>query len=824
METPQDNLLLFGPRSQTITPPPPCFTAALLRLVSSILVSRGNYPRSLCSADLSLAAMLFLDRTFPSSCAGVIRRPSLFSATMPTTTVGRKLDLSKLTDEEARHVWEVVQRDFDLRKKEEDRLGELKSKIEKDDAKRELLGSRSSLAESYCIRCLQPFRFLLNVKRQCLDCQLHVCRSCSRFSRREQGWLCESCHLARVLKIGTLEWYHQNVRARFKRFGSAKVMRSLFKRLSGEHSRSHGDPTEHPEFDTCSEPEHHSVYEDLSLDVSDSPVLQKAKRRLTVDPVDFVLGFDYSADSRPRDDQVSGVLDAGDPTLAGADMEDDFHQNLQQDNRSLDLEMHSQHDEMVFAETRTVPSRSVSRLSYSSCGSGSIILRGGSSFLPSLDDSEAEDDLCPRVPAYLSHPDPGCHTSQESLSSAGAAPQIGDLNKRMSAIETLLSCLEQKVTPANRKDIRTAQSPSPPRLPQWDEEELEEQQLRLKLQQLTHNISDQSLSSEEDEAGGTRTRTRTGLEEDLKAGRLTLSPDTKQRPPLEPPRTASRGSASLLLELEDRVAQAAAEVQSAQSQVRTGQNGSEWVSYIEDRIAALSTAGGPVDRRRMSAIPVRTRRLSHNLPSSKRRDSPIRCRQRVDEEEAEHHVTFIASPGDGGGRDQLFQPNQNLQQVGVTLPFTASTKTPLTRWRLLLDGESPSRTTPTGEHQNQNQNQTLDQNQKLDLDQNQNLNQNQNLRRAVESVGGEDEELRGSDEGHTGAAADRLQKGFSSLTAAAPPDPEEPEGSAQGSVLILLHMLGTCEVQMIRNHLLLRRVNTRGQHSSCLETQWRTGP
>ncbi|KAF2988190.1 hypothetical protein EK904_000290 [Melospiza melodia maxima] len=36
--------------------------------------------------------------------------------------MGRKLDLSKLTDEEAKHVWEVVQRDFDLRKKEEERL------------------------------------------------------------------------------------------------------------------------------------------------------------------------------------------------------------------------------------------------------------------------------------------------------------------------------------------------------------------------------------------------------------------------------------------------------------------------------------------------------------------------------------------------------------------------------------------------------------------------------------------------------------------------------------------------------------------------------
>lgn len=42
---------------------------------------------------------------------------------MPTTAVGKKLDLSTLTEEEAQHVFQVVQRDFDLRKKEEDRLG-----------------------------------------------------------------------------------------------------------------------------------------------------------------------------------------------------------------------------------------------------------------------------------------------------------------------------------------------------------------------------------------------------------------------------------------------------------------------------------------------------------------------------------------------------------------------------------------------------------------------------------------------------------------------------------------------------------------------------
>lgn len=36
--------------------------------------------------------------------------------------MGRKLDLSGLTEDETEHVLQVVQRDFNLRKKEEERL------------------------------------------------------------------------------------------------------------------------------------------------------------------------------------------------------------------------------------------------------------------------------------------------------------------------------------------------------------------------------------------------------------------------------------------------------------------------------------------------------------------------------------------------------------------------------------------------------------------------------------------------------------------------------------------------------------------------------
>uniref|UniRef100_A0A2K5P111 Melanophilin n=1 Tax=Cercocebus atys TaxID=9531 RepID=A0A2K5P111_CERAT len=147
--------------------------------------------------------------------------------------MGKKLDLSKLTDEEAQHILEVVQRDFDLRRKEEERLEGLKGKIKKESSKRELLSDTAHLNETRCTHCLQPYRLLVNSKRQCLECGRFTCKSCGRVHPEEQGWICDPCHLARVVKIGSLEWYYEHVRARFKRFGSAKVIRSLHGRLQG---------------------------------------------------------------------------------------------------------------------------------------------------------------------------------------------------------------------------------------------------------------------------------------------------------------------------------------------------------------------------------------------------------------------------------------------------------------------------------------------------------------------------------------------------------------------------------------------------------------
>ncbi|XP_057406668.1 melanophilin isoform X5 [Balaenoptera acutorostrata] len=146
--------------------------------------------------------------------------------------MGKKLDLSTLTDEEAKHVWEVVQRDFDLRRKEEERLEGLKGKIKQENSKRELLPDTAHLSNTHCARCLLPYRLLETPKRQCLDCGLFTCKGCGH-TPEEQGWLCDPCHLARQVKRGSLEWYYGHVRARFKRFGGAQVVRSLCGRLQG---------------------------------------------------------------------------------------------------------------------------------------------------------------------------------------------------------------------------------------------------------------------------------------------------------------------------------------------------------------------------------------------------------------------------------------------------------------------------------------------------------------------------------------------------------------------------------------------------------------
>ncbi|XP_038605068.1 melanophilin isoform X4 [Tachyglossus aculeatus] len=495
--------------------------------------------------------------------------------------MGRKLDLSKLTDEEARHVWEVVQRDFDLRKKEEARLEELKGKIEKESTKRELLSDQAHLSETHCVHCLQPYKFLINSKRQCLVCHLHTCKHCCSFTQPEGGWVCDPCQLARVLKIGSLEWYYQHVQSRFKRFGSAKVMHSLYGRLQ------HGSKTNStflglsnkvyslPELN--SEPlflpgegndENKGTDEESGLNEAEAlrhSQTHKKRRLLSIQPFDFEVDADDSTGSPCQSLQLSStpvILDAqqspsGFPSsdeedarsmMAETDIASVFHHTLEErDQHHSPQEQESSTEVCLptdsgreslegapqsgrfpgldyFEACQGLPHEAGQTLSTPKMwtknqGKGDTESeQHQSQYLADMDTSDEELERGLKMAAYqFPHSKHRGRTSSQESKSYSGS-QIFELSKRMSAIEHMLNRLEEKIWVHSQEVCRAPDQAY----------ELEKSFQCSKYPSQLHGTPDSELS-----------------------------------------------------ELEDKVALAAVEVQNTESEV----------SDIESRIAALSAAG-----------------------------------------------------------------------------------------------------------------------------------------------------------------------------------------------------------------------------------------
>ncbi|XP_053803920.1 melanophilin isoform X8 [Vidua chalybeata] len=473
--------------------------------------------------------------------------------------MGRKLDLSKLTDEEAKHVWEVVQRDFDLRKKEEERLEELKCKIDQESSKREFLTNQSHLNETHCVHCLQPFKFLLNSKRQCLDCHFYTCKNCSRYNKKEQGWVCDPCRLSRIVKIGSLEWYYEHVRSRFKRFGSAKVLQSLYGRLQpgqglnsaflGLHDRVYSLPDINRECQLLS-----------SRDAGDDS-----------DEEDNVLrGAEAERYSRSFPDFPNSAEDGSQESrITDADLV--FHHVLQEPGVSAPEQHFSTKVRLtVNARRRSlernpkpgIPWNEPPRARYSA----------------DMDTSD-EEVRGAQLPAH--------HTKRRNRASSQdnishSSNQIHELNTRMSAIERVLNRLEEKILTRPDESLAPESHTDP---------DAEEEELKRKLEELASNISDKEVSSDEEEREEEKRAKKPEMNSSsdavardvrkvyLTAGKTYQLEKTLKE--LEEGAQHSGTTDSELSELEDKVASAAAQVQQAESEI----------SDIESRIAALSAAG-----------------------------------------------------------------------------------------------------------------------------------------------------------------------------------------------------------------------------------------
>ncbi|KAM7017353.1 melanophilin [Passerculus sandwichensis] len=398
--------------------------------------------------------------------------------------MGRKLDLSKLTDEEAKHVWEVVQRDFDLRKKEEERLEELKCKIDQESSKREFLTSQSHLNETHCVHCLQPFKFLLNSKRQCLDCRFYTCKNCSRYHKKEQGWVCDPCRLSRIVKIGSLEWYYEHVRSRFKRFGSAKVLQSLYGRLQpgqglnsaflGLHDRVYSLPDINREcqlLSSCEPAGDDSDEEDNVLRGAEAERYSrmcKTKRLLSVHPFDFELDSDYSAQSRRQSAQLSPAASSPDAFQSFPDFPTSA-EDVSQESRIGDADL-------VFHHVLQEPGASAPEQHFSTEVRLTVNARRRRSLerntKPGLPWNEP-----PRA-RYSADMD----TSDEELRGARPPGQPSKRRNRASSQENISHSSNQSLAPESHTDP-----------------DAEEEELKRKLEELASNISDKEVSSEEEE-------------------------------------------------------------------------------------------------------------------------------------------------------------------------------------------------------------------------------------------------------------------------------------------------------------------------------------
>ncbi|KAM5151555.1 melanophilin isoform 1-T2 [Mantella aurantiaca] len=539
--------------------------------------------------------------------------------------MGRKLDLSKLSDEEAKHVWEVVQRDISLRKKEEERLEDLKFKVEKESNKRELLSNESRLNNTHCMHCLQPFQFLINSKRQCKDCQFFVCKSCSRYNKKEQGWVCDTCRAGRMVKIGSHEWYYDHVRSRFKRFGSAKVMRSLYLRqqsdarggsiTSGLQDRVYSLPDINREYLRQARA---GMFADDDEDIVDSAeaqcysMMRKTKRLLSVHPYDFENDSEYSAQSRRQSMQLSPSLDQDvfqsfseftstgkdvarkESLIAEAELASVFHQLLQEQGQTtanpeqefsteVRLAVNSRRRSLENIRRPTLPSLTESQVNcpfpdpqltrtrYLPKGSPSLVPKG-SQYSGDMDTSDEERGAAPKAPPRRR----SRASSQENVHHSGT--QISDLNKRMSAIERMLNRLEERISV--HSDESTSHGVH-------TDADLEEETLKRKIGELASKFCDKGGSSDEEKSPKFKPALKSPIE--ISNQKVYMAADKaygleKSLQELEEKARQSGTTDSEISELEVSVASAMAQVQQTESEV----------SDIESRIAALSAAGLPV--------------------------------------------------------------------------------------------------------------------------------------------------------------------------------------------------------------------------------------
>ncbi|XP_010290709.1 PREDICTED: melanophilin, partial [Phaethon lepturus] len=316
----------------------------------------------------------------------------------------------------------------------------------------------------------------------------------------------------RIVKIGSLEWYYEHVRSRFKRFGSAKVLQSLYGRLQpgqgviaprlGLHDRVYSLPDINSERQLLASggTGDDSDDEDDVLRGAEAECysrMRKTKRLLSVHPFDFELDSENSAPSRRQSVQLSPAASSPDAFQSFPDFPN-LTEDATQESRITEADLVFHHvlqeqgpgvspPEQHFSTEVRLTVNSRRRSLERNVKPGSPWNEQPRSRYSADTDTSDEDVKGAQCPAYLPHHAKRRNraSSQENISHSGS--QIHELNKRMSAIERVLNRLEEKIL------VRSDESPAPE-----SQLDAEEEELKRKLEELASNISDKDVSSEEE--------------------------------------------------------------------------------------------------------------------------------------------------------------------------------------------------------------------------------------------------------------------------------------------------------------------------------------
>ncbi|XP_038145487.1 synaptotagmin-like protein 4 isoform X2 [Cyprinodon tularosa] len=150
------------------------------------------------------------------------------------------INLGFLSDTERELILEVLRRDEELRRVEEQRVKKLKAELSEVRRKGAKRGS-GKYSERICGRCLEPLSRLTIFPNQCKICKHYVCKNCQT-SLPSGSWLCSVCAKETEVKKRAGDWFYNQRVNRFSMNPGHNLVRfSLKKRPAVQERETVGE-------------------------------------------------------------------------------------------------------------------------------------------------------------------------------------------------------------------------------------------------------------------------------------------------------------------------------------------------------------------------------------------------------------------------------------------------------------------------------------------------------------------------------------------------------------------------------------------------------